>query len=305
MRTLIILIILAGGGYWWHSRHERYKEFSDNQGEFKSIENTINERKKSIAAVMQRLTPLREGREILSSPDGSPEKLEAAIDALRADIAKANEVFDTTEADYVAALNALREHAKTQPIPLLKVQTAGGGEAKEYKDCTISKFGEGYISFSHADGITKVRTDDLPEGWAEKFDVDYVSRESLADKEAIAARMKEVTMAPLDIKNAKLEQLDAAIAEVESQLLALAGGVRASQRDADRLERQAWRVVSAGGRAGEIAAAKRAGYMKQSKAAAAAGEVTREQYRALREQKLALERQRLELKKKRPSEVSP
>lgn len=300
MRFLIILLILAGAGYWWHYRHERFKEFDGLQTSLQSTERLIAERQKDVDRVQKTLEPLRKGHQETQGPGNSEEQLEQEIDALKEALKASAAQLDTSEAEFLAAVNAVRDRARKQTFPELKLPS---GEV--LKDCTITKFGEGYLSISHREGINRIQGEDLPEGWVAKYAVDYVSRESQAEKEALTARVAEATIPPEELKNAELGELEARIAELDTKLLALSAEMREATRKADELVRNAYRIALDKGQKGDATAAKRTAMFSQSKAMEGAREEVRKKYIVLRNQKLALERQRLELRRKRVPSPSP
>ncbi len=300
MRALVILLILAVSGYWWHTRRERYTEYEAVQGSIKATERRIAEREKEIAKLLERIEPLRKSREAISKPEGSPELLEKEVETLKEGLKDSTAKLDAAETEFITALHAVREKAKTQAFALLKLPSGD-----ELKECTITKFGEGYISLSHKDGITRVQADDLPEGWVAKYSVDYISKDSLAEKEALAGKVAEATTKPLDLKNAKLEELDARINDLNTQLLELSMTIREATRESDVLIRKAYLIALGTGSKGQAAAAQRAALFAQSKRVESGREGIRAKYKALRDEKLALEKQRNELRKKRVSAPNP
>ena len=300
MRTLIILLIISGSGYWWHTRRERFKELEALETSIRNSKRRIAERESDHARLTQSLEPLRKGQQDLTSPQGSPEQLEKDVEALKEGLKASTVQLEAADAEFMTALNAVRDKAKKQNFPVLKLPSG-----TELKDCTITKFGEGYVNLSHTDGITRVEGDDLPAGWVQKYSVDYVSRESQEDKEAIAQRVAEATTKPLDIKNAQLGELDARIADLNAQTLALSAEIREARRKADLLIRDAYRIALESGNKGQAAAAKRAAIFKESKRVESASEGVRAKYKALREEKLALEEKRNELRRKRVTTTDP
>ena len=300
MRTLIILLILAGSGYWWNSRRERFKELEALRSSIKHAESRIVEREKDKVKLIASLEPLRAGRNDLTSPEGSPEQLEKDVAALKESLKESTSQLEAAESEFLSALNAVRDKAKQQTLPVLKLPSGD-----EFTDCTITKFGEGYISFSHKDGITRVQADDLPEGWVQKYSVDYVNKDSQAEKEAIAKRVAEATTKPLDLKNAQLGELDARIADLNAQLLAMSVEIREATRRADVLIREGYRIALEKGTKGPSSAAQRAAKFKESQKVETDREGVRAKYKALRDEKLALEKQRNELKRKRPTVPNP
>lgn len=295
MRTLIILFLIAGSGFWWHYRRERFNELEALKSDLQSTERAIAERQKSIENVKKTLEPLRKNQQETESPGGTPEQLEAEIETLKEGMNASAAQLDTAEAEFNAALEAVRDHARRQNFPEI---TLTSGEV--LKDCTITRFGDGYVSISHSDGIMRVQSEDLPEGWSAKYAVDYVNRESQAEREALVTRVEQATISPLDLKNARLEEIEARLDEVSKQLLALGAHIRAATKKSDDLVRDAYRIALDKGQKGELAASKRAAKFNQSKAVIIAREEVRQKYRTLREEKLALERQRVELRRRRP-----
>jgi seryl-tRNA synthetase len=300
MRALIILLILAASGYWWHYRRERFNEMEALQSDQKNIDRSIAERQQDIQRVKATLEPLRKNQEQTEAPGGSPERLEKEIDELKESLKTAAAQLDEVEADFTTAVEARRDYARKQTFPVVKLPSG-----EELVECTITKFGEGYLSISHREGIKKVESEDLPEGWAEKYAVDYVSREAQAEKQAMIARVEEAVVPPLDLKNVQLSELDAKIDQLNAQLLELSAQMRAATRKSDELIRDAYRIALDKGQKGEQAAAKRTAMFRQSKVIEQTREEVRKKYRSLREQKLALERQRLELRRKRVSASVP
>lgn len=300
MRTLIILLILSVSGYLWHTRRERFKEFESMEASLKGTERRIAERQKDQAKLLESLTPLRKGQAELTAPQGSPEQLEKDVETLKEGLKETTAKLEAAEAEFTAALTAVREKAKLAIFPVLKLPSGD-----ELKECSITKFGEGYVSLSHKDGITRVQADDLPEGWVEKYGIDYVSQESQAEKEAIAAKVAAATTKPLDLKNAQLGDLDARIADLNAELLAMSVEIRDATRQADILVRDAYRIALDKGNKGEGAKAQRTAKFKESKKIEAGREGVRAKYKALRDEKLALEKQRNELKRKRVPAATP
>src|SRR5688572_5647228 len=139
MRTLIILLVLSGCGYWWHTRRERFKELESNLSSIKNTERRIAERQKEVAKLTESLEPLRKGQQDLTSPQGSPEQLEKDVEALKEGLKESTAQLEAADAEFNSALTAVREKAKQQIFPVLKLPSGD-----ELKDCTITKFGEGY-----------------------------------------------------------------------------------------------------------------------------------------------------------------
>jgi hypothetical protein len=293
MRTLIFLLILSGLGYVWNSRRERFNEYEGVQTAIKSNEQDISARIKEKALVMDRLRPLREAKSETQAPDGSPEQLEKDIEALKEGIKTATAELDTKEAEYLTVVEAVREKAKKETFPVVKLPSG-----QELKDCTITKFGEGVVSLSHSDGITRVQADDLPPGWVEKYALDYVSRDSKAEKDFIAAQVDRASTPPLDVKTAKLSEINARIKDLEEQLLSMSAEMRNSRRQTDKLIRDAYRIAMEKGSKGQVAAAQRNKMFEESKKVDAGRVLMSQKYRKLREEKLELERARVELSKR-------
>lgn len=293
MRTLIALLILSGLGYVWNSRRERFNEFQGVQTAIKSNEQDIAARTKEKALVMDRLRPLREAKSETQAPDSSPEQLEKEIEALKEGIKAASAQLDTSEAEYLTAVEAVREKAKKQTFPVVKLPSG-----QELKDCTITKFGEGVLSLSHSDGITRVQADDLPPGWVEKYALDYVSRDSKAEKDFIAAQVDRATAPPLDLTKAKLGEINTRIKDLEEQLLSISSEMRNSRRQTDKLIRDAYKIAMEKGAKGQAAAAQRTRMFDESKKVDASRVLMSQRYRKLREEKLELERARVDLQKR-------
>lgn len=291
MRFLIILLILAGGGWFWHSRSEKQKALESLEVDVKNAESFLVEKQRRIDALQKQLEPLRQGEAELKKPDGSPEQLEKDVLALRDALTAGAAKLDSAEDDYFAAVTERRDFAKTKTFPVLKLPSG-----EELKECKIARFGEGYISISHADGIVKLQSEDLPEGWNAKYAVDYVSRESKEENAALSDKVQEAVLTPLDLKKARVEEIDERLKQVNEQLLALSGGIRTATRQADKMVRDAYRISLEGGRAGS-GAFRRETMFKKAKEMEAAREVTRQKYLLLRKQKADLERLRLDVKK--------
>ncbi len=300
MRTLIILLILSFSGYLWHTRNERSRELESLQSSLKNSERRIAERQKDHDKLIESLTPLRKAEEELATPEGSPDQLEKDVESLKDGLKETTVKLEAAEAEFVTALNAVRDKAKVDVYPVLKLPSGD-----ELKECSITKFGEGYVSLSHKDGISRIQADDLPEGWVIKYSVDYISNVSQAEKEAIAAKVAAATTRPLDLKNAQLGELDARIAELNAQLLSMSVEIRDATRQADVLVRDAYRIALEKGNKGEAAKAQRAAKFEQSKRIEAMREGVRAKYKALRDEKLALEKQRNELKRQRVPAATP
>ena len=294
MRTLIVLLVLSISGYWWNYRRQRFNQMEAVQTDQRNTDRLIAERQKEIQRLRETLEPLRKKQEQTQSPESSPEQLEKEIAELKETInAKAAQI-DVAEAEYQAAIDAVRDHAKKQTFPLIKLPSG-----EELVEARITNFGEGYVSISHRDGVTKVQSEDLPEGWAAKYAFDYVGREAKAENAELHARVDRAVIPPLDLKNVKLEELDAWIEQLNTQLLALTAEMRAATRKADEMTRAAYRIRLETGEKGEAAAAKRTAMFRASKDLENEREAVRKKYVVLREQKIALERRRLELKRKR------
>lgn len=292
MRVLIILLILAASGYFWHSRHEKYLEFESLQTEIKTMEGRIVEQQKRIADLQAKVEPLRQGEADLKKPDSSPEQLEKDVLALRDGLTAGSAKLDSAEDDYIAAVNDVREESKKQTYPLLKLPNGD-----ELKDAKITRFGEGYVQVAHYDGSLKLESADLPEGWADKFAVDYVSRHAKAENEKMNDKIQEAMLTPLDLKKAKLSEIDERLKAVNDQLLAFSGSIRESRRQADKMVRDAYRIPMGDGKRGAAVANQRDAMFKKAKEIEAARETTRLRYVALRKQKEELEKQRLLIKK--------
>jgi hypothetical protein len=292
MRILIVLLVLSTVGYFLHKRHEKYEELEALRTEAKTVDGLITERQKWIVDLKSKVEPLRQGEEELKKPDGSPEQLEKDVLALREALTTGAGKLDTAEDDYLAAVNDMREEAKKQTFPTLKLPNG-----EELKDCKIARFGEGFIQVAHAEGSAKLSSEDLPEGWADRYAVDYVSRHSKAENEAMSAKVQEAVLTPLDLKKAKLSEIDERIKAVNEQLLAFSGNIRESRRQADKMVRDAYRISMGDGPRGASAANQRDAMFKKAKELEAAREGTRLKYVALRKQKEDLERQRLLIKK--------
>jgi|GEM_PF-5231119 len=300
MRSLIILLILAAAGYWWHHRHERYTQLEALQSDQKSTERTIAERQQDIQRVTEKLEPLRQKQRETEAPGGSPERLEKEIGELKEALRTASNQLDAAEAEFQAAVDAVRDHARKQTFPAVKLPSGD-----ELVECTITRFGEGYLNISHREGVKKVESEDLPEGWAAKYAINYVSRVAQAEKAELNARVEQAIVPPLELKNAQLADLDSRIAELNTQILAMSSDIRNATRKADHLVRQAYQLALEKGQRGADVAAKRAAMFSESKAIERSREEVRKKYKSLREQKLALERQRMELKRKRVSASVP
>jgi len=292
MRTLIVLLILAAGGYFWHTRHEKYQNLQALEVEARDRENRLQDKQKQIASMQAKLEPLRQGEAELKKPDGSPEQLQTDVLALREALNAGAAKLDTAEDEYLAAVNDVREEAKKQTFPVLKLPNG-----EELKDCHITGFGEGFVKVGHADGNARLALEDLPEGWADKFAVDYVSRHSKEENEKMGGKIQEAVLTPLDLKNAKLADIDERLRVVNEQLLAYSANIRESRRKADELVRRAYKLSLGTGPAANAAANQREAMFKQAKAMEVDREGTRLQYVALRKQKEELEHQRLLIKK--------
>jgi hypothetical protein len=293
MRALIILLIISISGYMWHYRRERYTEYEGLQTSIKNAERNTADRLKEKAHVLETLAPLRETKKETETPEGSPDLLQKEVDALKDSLNTASAQLETAESDFLEAMTAVREEAKKQTFPVLKLASG-----KELKNCTITKFSEGVVSITHNDGIDRVQAEDLPEGWIQKYSLDYLSRDSKADREAIATHIQRATTAPLDLKNAKVGDIKARLTDLETQLLEMAAEVRNSRRESDGYIRDAYRIAMEKGPKGQAAAAKRTALFEKAKKVDAARAELQGRYRKLREEKLELERQLVELNKR-------
>jgi hypothetical protein len=292
MRTLIFLLVLAVGGFFWHRRHEKYLLLESLQTEAKSKDALAADKEKQLKTWQAKVALLREGEAELNKPDGSPEQLEKDVLALRAELTAGAAKLESAEDDYLAVVNEVREEGKKEVFPVLKLSNG-----EELKSAHISGFGEGFVKVAHDDGNLKLMLDDLPAGWAEKYDVDYVSRHSKEENLAMSARVQEAVLTPLDLKKAKLSEIDDRIKAVTDQLMAYSGHIRESRRQEDELVRKAYRISMGSGPGGASVVNKRDVMFKQAKELAKQREGTRLQYVALRKQKELLERQRLLIKK--------
>jgi len=293
MRTLVILLLLAGAGYWWHSRRERYQELESLKVEARAVEGMIADKQKLIASLLEKVQPLRDGQAVLSSAEGSPEQLLTDVQALREAMTAGAALLDTAEDDFAAAVEAVRENAKGRKVGNLKLPSG-----EELADCEIQRFGAGYIQIMHRDGSVKVMADDLPEGWVDKYAVNYVSRDAEAENTELAAKVQEAVLTPLDLKKAKLEEIDARIAELNAQLMALSSSIREATRQADLMVRNAYRIeLGNSSRGSNSGASRREQMFSKAKQIEAARENVRAKYKALRNEKLRLEKQRLLVKR--------
>ena len=143
--------------------------------------------------------------------------------------------------------------------------------------------------------------DDLPEGWVERYSLNYVPREAEADKEAIGAKVEEVTLTDAQLKAMKVSEVEEKIRILETQMLALSHQVRDKSRQADQLVRDAYKVALRKGAQGDAAVARRTQMFSEATKQEKEREVIRAQYRRIREQKAALEKQRNQLKYQRNS----
>lgn len=288
MRALIILLILSGAGYWWHSRRERFQELEALKTELRTVESMVADKQKQVVSMNAKLTPLREGQAALTAPDGAPEQLEKDVIALRDALIAGAAQLDTAEDDFLAAVKDVREHAKGKTYATLKLPSG-----EELKECRIKSFGEGFVRLDHSEGNVKVMADDLPDGWVEQYAVNYVSRHSKEENDAMSARVQEAILTPLDLKKAKLEEIDARIQQLNEQLMALSGSIREATRQADVMVRNAYRISLGDGPRGNNAASKREQMFSKAKEIESAREGVRAKYIAIRNEKLRLERQRL------------
>lgn len=294
MRALVLLLIFAGAGYWYHYRSTRYTELENLRGEIKLVERNLTEKSALRDRLLTKIEPLRKAREQMSQPGGSEESLTAEMDTLKESLRQSTEKLDAAQTEFEAALTATREKGKQQTFATLKLPSG-----EELKDAAISKFGEGFLSVTHSSGIVKLEAADLPEGWAERYALDYITKESQAEKEALAQKIDEATIPPLDLKKAELGEIDAQLAKVTEQLLAMSMQMREARRKSDELVRSAYRVALDKGEKGNSAVAKRTAMFRESKKVDAGREAIQKKYKALRDQKLELERQRLEVKKRK------
>lgn len=292
MRTLILLLVLSVAGYFWHSRHEKYGTYEGLKLEAKTKENLANDKEKQLKALQEKIVPLRQGEAEMSKPDGSPEELEKAVLALRDALTAGAAKLESAEDDFLAAVNDVREAGKKETFPLLKLPNG-----EELKNAHITGFGEGFLKLAHDDGNVKLMADDLPEGWSDKFAVEYVSRHSKADNEALTAKVQQAVLTPLDLKKAKLSEIDERLKAVSDQLMSYSAGIREAHRQADDLIRQAYRISVGGGRNGAAAASQRDALFKKAKELEQGSEGTRLMYVQLRKQKQELEKQKLLIKK--------
>lgn len=293
MRTLIFLLALSVFGYFWHYRRERWIDYDALKSSVKTTENDIAQREKEIVLVEGRLKPLKENEKTHAAPDTSPELLEKEIEELKAWIKNGTAELDAAEADFLAAVESAREKGKKENFPVVKLASG-----QELKDATITKFGEGFLSISHSDGISRVQAEDLPEAWVERFALDYVPRDSKAERDVVAFRAEKATTAPLDLAKAKLAEIEARLADVDAQLMQMSTGMRDSRRTEENLIRDAWKLQMEKGDKGKVVAAKRKAMFDQSSKEKANREETRKKYVALRAEKLELEKKKLDLKKR-------
>lgn len=295
MRLLIVLIILSGAGYYYRYRSVRYEELTNLRAETKNIDSQFAEKTKLRDRLIVKLTPLRSARDEATTPGSSLDGLTKAVEELQDALKDTTVRLDNAETEFASAVEAVREAAKKQTLPVIKLPSGD-----ELKDCTISKFGEGYISITHSQGISKIQSEDLPAGWSERYALDYVSREEQAEKDALSARIAEATLSPLDLKKAQLSEVEEQLEKVTAQLLAMSSEMRDARRKADKLVRDAYRIALQKGEKGDAAVAQRTAMFNASRKVDAAREVTAKKYRALRAQKLELEEKRNSLKR-RPS----
>jgi chromosome segregation ATPase len=106
MRALVILLMLAGAGYWWHNRRERYQQLESLQMELKAVEGMIAEKKKLADSLTGKVIPLREGQAAITAEDGSPDKLQEEVAALREAMTTGAAQLDAAEDDFAAAVEA-------------------------------------------------------------------------------------------------------------------------------------------------------------------------------------------------------
>ena len=109
----------------------------------------------------------------------------------------------------------------------------------------------------------------------------------------MSARVQEAILTPLDLKKAKLEEIDARIQQLNEQLMALSGSIREATRQADVMVRNAYRISLGDGPRGNNVASKREQMFSKAKEIESAREGVRAKYVAIRNEKLRLERQRL------------
>jgi hypothetical protein len=303
MRALVILLMLAGAGYWWHNRRERYQQLESLQMELKAVEGMVAEKKKLATSLTGKVIPLREGQAAITAEDGSPDKLQEEVAALREAMTTGAAQLDAAEDDFAAAVEAVRENAKGKKVGNLKLSNG-----EELVDCEIQRFGEGYIQFMHRDGSEKVMADELPEEMVDRYAVNYVSRHSKEENALLAGKVEEAVLTPLDLKKAKLEEIDARIAELSAQLLALNGRIREATRQADLMVRNAYRIsLGNSSRGSNSGASQREQMFAKAKQIESARESVRAKYVALRNEKLRLEKQRLLVKRAplNPAPVTP
>ena len=293
MRFLIVLLVLSAAGYYLHFRSVRYEELTNLRGETKSVETQLRDKTANRDRLIAKLTPLRSARDEATAPGSSIDVLTKEIESIKEGLGEATGKLDTAEAEFATALEGVREAAKKQTFPVLKLASGD-----ELKDCSITKFGEGFLTLSHSDGITKVQSEDLPEGWSERYSLDYVSREAKAEKEAITARIEEATLSPIDLKKAQLGEVEEQLKNVTAQLMAMSTQMRDARRKSDKLVRDAYRIAMEKGERGNAAAAKRTAMFSESRKVDAGREQTAQKYRELRARKLELEQKRNELKRR-------
>ena len=296
MRFIIILAIIAGAGYFWHQNKTRLEEFESLKTAARTAASDLERKEKEREKVMEKLDPLRRAKADAESKGTSVEQLQQEVAALQDELNTATAQLDAAEAEFVREMESVRAYAKTKTLPAIKLT---GGE--ELLEARITKFGEGYVSISHKEGVKKVPADDLPEGWAERYSLNYVPREAEADKEAISAKVEEVTLSDAQIKALKVSEVEEKIRVLEVQLLALSHQVRDKSRRADQLVREAYKVALRKGARGDTAIAKRTQMFSEATQQEKEREVIRAQYRRIRDQKAVLEKQRNQLKYQRHS----
>ena len=300
MRTLIILLIISVAGYFWHQRHQRYETFTSLQTEAKTKKSMADDTEQRLKNVQARMEPLKKAEAEFKQPGGSPEDLKKQVLEMRDYLTAGAAKLESAEDDFLTAVNEVREEGKKITYPLLKLPSG-----EELKNAHITGFGEGYLKVAHDDGSVKLMSDDLPEGWADQYAVDYVSRHSKEENAALSAKVQESVLTPLDLKKAKLGEIEDRIKEVNDRLLAYSATIRESRRQADELVRNAYRISLGTGPGGNSNAGRRDAMFKQAKDLEKSREISRLQYVALRKQKEELERQRLVIRKMPISQPPP
>ena len=292
MRTLIILLVISVAGYFWHQRHQRYEEYTGLLGEAKTKKSVADDKERQLKNLQARIEPLKKAEAEFKQPGGSPEDLKKEVLEMRDYLTAGAAKLESAEDDYLAAVNDVREEGKKITHPLLKLPNG-----EELKNAHITGFGEGYVKVAHDDGSVKLMSDDLPEGWEKQYDVDYVSRHSKEENAALNAKVQETLLTPLDLKKAKLGEIEDRLKQVNDRLMAYSATIRESRRQADELVRNAYRISLGSGPAANSAANRRDAMFKQAKDLEKSREISRQQYVALRKQKEELERQRLAIRK--------